>query len=84
MQYFPIFQYKLHLFNIRDDQSTRGLLAKPSCKLLKKFPKIAYTASRFLPLQCELWGVFEYLTRGILSTPASDVHSTTENKRHSD
>ena len=29
MQYFPIFQYKLHLFNIREDQSTRGLLAKP-------------------------------------------------------
>ena len=38
-QYFPIFQYKLHSFNIRDDQSTRGLLAKPSCKPLKKFPK---------------------------------------------
>ena len=34
-QYFTILQYKLHLFNIQDDGSTRGLLAKP----LKKFPK---------------------------------------------
>ena len=35
MQYFTIFQYKLHSFNIQDDGSTRGLSAKP----LKKFPK---------------------------------------------
>ena len=35
MQYFTIFQYKLDSFNIQDDRSTRGLLAKP----LKKFPK---------------------------------------------
>ena len=35
MQYFTILQYKLHSFNIQDDRSTRGLLAKP----LKKFPK---------------------------------------------
>ena len=34
-QYFTILQYKLHSFNIQDDRSTRGLLAKPS----KKFPK---------------------------------------------
>ena len=34
-QYFTILQYKLHSFNIQDDRSTRGLLAKP----LKKFPK---------------------------------------------
>ena len=27
MQYFTILQYKLHLFNIQDDRSTRGLLA---------------------------------------------------------
>ena len=35
MQHFTILQYKLHLLNIQDDGSTRGLLAKP----LKKFPK---------------------------------------------
>ena len=35
MQYFTILQYKLHSFNIQNDRSTRGLLAKPS----KKFPK---------------------------------------------
>ena len=35
MQYFTILQYKLHSFNIQDDRSTRGLLAKP----LTKFPK---------------------------------------------
>ena len=35
MQYFTILQYKLHSFNIQDDWSTRGLLAKP----LTKFPK---------------------------------------------
>ena len=35
MQYFTILQYKLHSFNIQDDRSTRGLLAKP----LKKIPK---------------------------------------------
>ena len=35
MQYFTILQNKLHSFNIQDDQSMRGLLAKP----LKKFPK---------------------------------------------
>ena len=33
MQYFTILQYKLHSFNIQDDRSTRGLLAK-------KFQKI--------------------------------------------
>ena len=35
MQYFALLQYKLHSFNIQDDRSTRGLLAKP----LKKIPK---------------------------------------------
>ena len=34
MQYLTILQYKLHLFNIQDDRSTSGLLAKPL-----KFPK---------------------------------------------
>ena len=29
MQYFKILQHKLHSFNIQDDGSTRGLLAKP-------------------------------------------------------
>ena len=35
MQCFTILKYKLHPFNIQDDQSTRGLLAKA----LKKLPK---------------------------------------------
>ena len=35
MQYFTIWQYKLHSFSIQDDRSTRGLLAKN----LKKIPK---------------------------------------------
>ena len=30
MQYFTIFQYQLHSFNIQDDRSMCGLLAKPS------------------------------------------------------
>ena len=29
MQYFTILKYKLHSFNIQEDRSTRGLLAKP-------------------------------------------------------
>ena len=29
MQYFTILKYKLHSFNIQDDRSTLGLLAKP-------------------------------------------------------
>ena len=38
MQYFTILRYKFHSFNIQDDGSTRGLLAKP----LKKFQKHLY------------------------------------------
>ena len=36
MQYFTILQNKLHSFNIQDDRSTRGLLAKPLKKKKKK------------------------------------------------
>ena len=63
MQYFTILQYKLHSFNIQVDRSTRGLLAKP----LTKFPKspIRLAGSHF-------WQAFD--TRGILTTPASDIH----------
>ena len=35
MQYFTIFQGKLHSFNIQDHRSTRGLLVKQ----FKKFPE---------------------------------------------
>ena len=49
MQYFTILQYRLYSFNIQDDRSTRGLLARPALK------KITYTASRFSLLRCELW-----------------------------
>ena len=50
MQYFTILQYKLHSFNIQDDRSTRGLLAKPS----KKFPKspIRLAGSHFWQVDC--------------------------------
>ena len=44
MQYFTIFQDKLHLFNIQDHQSTRGLLISET---VQKISKITYTASRF-------------------------------------
>ena len=44
---FTIFQDKLHSFNIQDHRSTRGLLAKPRAKPLKKISKITYKASRF-------------------------------------
>ena len=37
MQYFTILQYRLYSFNIQDDRSTRGLLARPAFK--KKIPK---------------------------------------------
>ena len=49
-QYFTILQYKLHSFNIKDDGSTRGLLAKP----LKKFPKspIRPSGSHFCSASC--------------------------------
>ena len=39
MQYFTIFQYKLHSFNIQDDRSTRGILTNP----LKNFQNNLYT-----------------------------------------
>ena len=50
MQYFTILQYKLHSFNIQDDRSTRGLLAKR----LKKFPKppIRPAGSHFCSASC--------------------------------
>ena len=50
MQYFTILQQKLHSFNIQDDRSTRGLLAKP----LKKCPKshIQPAGSHFCSASC--------------------------------
>ena len=50
LQYFTILQYKLHSFNIQDDRSMSGLLAKS----IKTFP-VTYTASRFPLLPCEMW-----------------------------
>ena len=52
--YFTILKYKLFSFNIHDDQSTHGLLAKP----LKKFPK-----SPIRPAGCELWSVWMNINR---------------------
>ena len=50
MQYFTILQHKLQSFNIQDDRSTRGLLAKS----LKKFPKshIQPAGSHFCSANC--------------------------------
>ena len=53
-QYFTILKYKLFSFNIQDDQSMHGLLAK----LLKKFPK-----SPIRPVSCELWSVWMNINR---------------------
>ena len=49
-QYFTILQNKLHSFSIKDNGSTRGLLAKP----LKKFPKspIRPSGSHFCSASC--------------------------------
>ena len=44
MQYFTIFQGKLHLFNIQDHRSTRGLLISET---VQNMSKITYTANRF-------------------------------------
>ena len=55
MQYFTILKYKLHSFNIQDDLSMRGLLAKP---LKKNFPK-----SPIRPAGCELWSVWMNINR---------------------
>ena len=45
MQYFTIFKDKLHLFNIQNHRSTRGLR-----ETVQKISKITYTANRFLLL----------------------------------
>ena len=64
----------LHSFNIQDNGSTCGLLAKP----LKKFPKspILPFGSHFCSTSCGecLDFLFNGFTHGILSTAASDVH----------
>ena len=83
MQYFTILHYKVQSFNIQDDRSKRGLLAKP----LKNFQNHLYGQSVFFFAVRAVGRVLRSnkingLTRGILSTPASDVHWTTENKRH--
>ena len=44
MQYFTIFQDKLHSFNIQDHRGTRRLLISET---VQKISKITYTASRF-------------------------------------
>ena len=42
MQYFTIFQDKLHSFNIQDHRSTRGLLISET---VQNISKITYTAA---------------------------------------
>ena len=99
MQYFTILWYKSHSFNIQDNQSRRGLFSKPlkefprspiwpagshfcsaSCGRVFEWTLIELRSNIIKNLLC----LFNGLTRGILSTPASDVHWTTENNRHSD
>ena len=50
MQYFTILQYKLHSFSIRDDRSTRGLLAKKLKKNQK--PPIRPGVCHFCSASC--------------------------------
>ena len=50
MQYFTILQYKLHSFSIRDDRSTRGLLAKKLKKNQK--PSIRPGVCHFCSASC--------------------------------
>ena len=45
MQYFTSLQDKLHSFNIQDDRSTRGLLAKP---FTEEISKITYCGQALL------------------------------------
>ena len=54
---FHNFEIKMHPFNIQDDRSTRGLLAKP----LKKFPK-----SHVRPARYELGSVWMNINRVML------------------
>ena len=76
MQYFTIFQDKLHSFNIQDHRNKLGLLAKP----FKKFPKspICHFAKKFkrvtLQHDKEFIVFIDLLTKKRLSTSASDVH----------
>ena len=56
MQYFTILQYKLQSFNIQDDRSTRGLLAKP----LKRFPKSPIRPAGFYFCSASCCRVFEW------------------------
>ena len=70
LQYFTILQYKLHSFNIQDDQSTRGLLAKP----LKKFPKsCTFTAIQPL-LTFAVWCEDECLNEHLLWNSQNREH----------
>ena len=96
--YFTILKHKLHSFNIQDDRSTRGLLAKPLKKISIQnhlYGQPAASCGVFewtlieLPfniiknLTCLFFIQWFYNnvqsskafdTRGVLSTPASDVH----------
>ena len=76
MQYFTIFQDKLHSFNIQDRRNTLGLLAKTVQKIskithlqfAKKFKRVTLQHDK------EFIVFIDLLTKKRLSTPASDVH----------
>ena len=76
MQYFTIFQDKLHSFNIQDRRNTLGLLAKTVQKIskithlqfAKKFKRVTLQHDK------EFIVFIDLLTKKRLSTSASDVH----------
>ena len=57
MQYFTILQYKFQSFNIQDDRSTRGLLAKPLKKIPKAPIRLASTHDQRVPLVRKVTGM---------------------------
>ena len=57
MEDFTILQFKLHSFNIKDDRSMRGLLAKP----FKKIPKSPRYGQPVLRFAVRDGRVFEYI-----------------------
>ena len=93
MQYFTILQYKLPSFNTQDDRSTRGILTNPLKNFhMYGQPVLTFAVRAVASVWMNINRVklqhnkefimfifIEWWTRGILSTPASDVHWTTEN-----
>ena len=69
MQYFTILQYKLYSFNIQDDRSRRGLLAKP----FKKFPKHLWSFRSCVGNwgEFQIWNLCNFMT----TSPQNHINS---------